>query len=135
MSRKNELAFYEDPFFDDFFAPSFRRNEVTMKTDIKDNDNNYEFNVELPGVKKENINVDLEDGYLTISYHEEHNDDEKRHGKYIRKERYYGNMSRSFYVGDIDKDKIEASYENGVLKIFVPKELEAKKETKKIEIK
>ncbi len=135
MSRKNELGFYEDPIFGDFFAPVFRHNnENMMKTDIKENDNNYEFIVDLPGVKKENISLDIVDGYLTIEYHEEHNEDEKNHGKFIRKERYYGSQSRSFYVGDIDKEKVDASYDNGVLKIYVPKEKETK-EVKKITVK
>ena len=130
-NKKNELGFYEDPIFGDFFAPVFRHgNENMMKTDIKENETNYEFAVDLPGVKKENISLDIEDGYLTIAYHEEHNDEEKNHGKFIRKERYYGSQSRSFYVGDIDSSKVDASYNNGVLKIFVPKEQIAKKSNK-----
>lgn len=134
--RKNELTFYEDPFFEGFFEPVFRHtNNNMMKTDITENDTNYEFDVELPGAKKENISLDIEDGYLTVSYHEEHNNDEKKHGKYIRRERYYGSQTRSFYVGDVDRENIDASFNNGVLNIIIPKEQPKAKEVSKIEIK
>ena len=133
MSRKNELGFWGDTFFDDFF-PTYRKNELTMKKDVKENEKNYELDIELPGVNKDNIDINLEDGYLNVSYRVENKKDDE-HGKYIRKERYYGSMSRSYYVGDVNKENIEASYDNGVLTILVPKEEEPKKEVKKITIK
>ena len=109
-----------DPFFDDFFQDS-HVNEL-MKTDITDEGDHYELQVEVPAVKKENIKLSLEDGYLTISasYHE-NNDGEKK-GKYIRKERHSGEMARSFYVGkDVDEEDVSASLNNGVLTLDIKK--------------
>lgn len=126
----------EDPFFDSFFFPFVKeeRNTLTMRTDIKETDNAYEFEVDVPGIKKENLSIEIEDGYLTIAYnHQEEKHDEGK--KFVRKERYYSSTERSFYVGDVEKDNIEANYVNGVLKIVVPKLVEKKKETKRIEIK
>lgn len=146
MSRKNyELGFFEDPFFDDFdefFAvpKSYRRFEnAAMKTDIQENDNNYVLKVDIPGAKKEDISLKLNKGYLEINYTVKENDDEKnKHGKYLRKERYYGSMSRSFYVGDEYKEKdISAAYSDGVLTITLPKHdvVAKQEEPAKIEIK
>ena len=124
-----------DPFFDDFFQDS-HVNEL-MKTDITDEGDHYELQVEVPAVKKENIKLSLEDGYLTISasYHE-NNDGEKK-GKYIRKERHYGEMARSFYVGkDVDEEDVSASLNNGVLTLDIKKpETKVVDKKKFIEIK
>ena len=103
-----------------------------MKTDVKEKDGNYEVAIDLPGFKKDEITAELKDGYLTISAAKGLDKDEKdKEGKYIRRERYAGNMSRSFYVGDqVTEDDIHPKYENGVLSFSVPKE-----EAKKIEDK
>ncbi len=124
-----------DPFFDDFFQDS-HVNEL-MKTDITDEGDHYELQVEVPAVKKENIKLSLEDGYLTISasYHE--NNDSEKKGKYIRKERHSGEMARSFYVGkDVDEEDVSASLNNGVLTLDIKKpETKVVDKKKFIEIK
>ena len=103
-----------------------------MKTDVKETDTGYEVDIDLPGFKKDEITAELKDGYLTISAAKGLDKDEKdKEGKYIRRERYAGNMSRSFYVGDgITEDDIKAKYENGILKLSIPK-----KEAKAVEQK
>ena len=100
-----------------------------MKTDIRDTDQGYEMTMNLPGVKKEDIKAELKNGYLTINVSSNRNKDEKdENGHYIRRERYSGNCSRSFYVGDqITQEDIKAKFEDGILKIDVPKK-EAKPE-------
>ena len=106
-----------------------------MKTDIKETEKAYELNVELPGFKKEDIHIELSEGYLAIdaastSSSEESNEE----GTYIRKERFSGSCSRSFYVGDdISEEDIRAKFEDGILKIFVPKkEILPPEETKRL---
>ena len=119
------LATYRNNIFDDLFnAPFFTRNEANMmKTDIKEHDGGYDLTVDLPGVKKEDIKAELNDGYLTISAENNTNKDEKdENGKYICRERYSGSYSRSFYVGDaITEEDIKAKFENGTLKLDIPK--------------
>ncbi len=111
--------------FDDFFGPSFfsKNAESVMKTDIKETDGAYELTVDLPGFKKEDVKAQLNDGYLTISAEHSSEDGEKdKDGKYIRRERYSGSYSRSFYVGDgVTQEDIAAKFENGTLKLTVPK--------------
>ena len=95
-----------------------------MKTDVRETDDSYEVDIDLPGFKKDEVNVKLEDGYITISAAKGLDKDEKdkKSGKYIRRERYAGSMSRSFYVGDgITEEDIKAKYENGILKLSIPK--------------
>jgi HSP20 family molecular chaperone IbpA len=94
-----------------------------MKTDIKENEAGYDLAVELPGYRKEDMKLELKDGYLTISAEIKHdNDDKDNDGNYIRRERYYGKSSRSFYVGEaVTEEDIKAKYEDGILKINVPK--------------
>lgn len=128
-------------FFDDWMDLSFpdidkklygnSANQI-MNTDVKETDNGYEVDIDLPGFKKDDVKVELHDGYLTISAAKNVNNDEKKEdGKYIRKERFSGNMSRSFYVGDdITQEDVYAKYEDGILKLTVPK-----KEAKKVEEK
>ena len=126
-----------DDFFDDVpFFDNRAENQIekklygrhahnVMKTDIKETDDNYELIVDLPGFKKDEIKVSLEDGYLTIEAAKglDEDEQEKKSGKYIRKERYSGSMSRSFYVGENMKEEdIHAKYENGILTLDVPKE-------------
>ena len=94
-----------------------------MKTDVRETDNSYELDVDLPGFKKEDINVQLDNGYLTISAAKSlEKEDEHEKSHYIRQERYSGSMSRSFYVGnDVKQEEIHAKYEDGILKLAVPK--------------
>ena len=104
-----------------------------MKTDVRELDNGYEIIVDLPGFKKDEVEVQLEDGYLTISAAKALDKDETdKKGNYIRQERYSGSMSRSFYVGDgISEDDIHGKFENGILKLDVPKKEAKAVETKK----
>lgn len=130
--------FGEDLFNDWFSFPDIdkkfygKSTDQVMKTDIKEKDNEYEVDIELPGFKKEDVKAELKDGYLTISAAKNVNNDEKKEdGKYIRKERFSGNVSRSFYVGeDMTQEDIHAKFEDGILKLTVPK-----KEAKKVEDK
>ena len=93
-----------------------------MKTDIRETDGSYELDIDLPGFKKDEIKVQLKDGYLVLSAAKGLDKDEKdKEGHYIRQERYVGNMTRSFYLGDIPKEDIKAKYEGGVLRLSVPK--------------
>lgn len=111
--------------FDDFFETPFmtRTASSMMKTDIKELDNSCELTIDLPGVNKEDIKAELNDGYLTISAESSSSNDEKdENGKYICRERYSGSFSRSFYVGDaVTEQDITAKFENGTLKLTVPK--------------
>ncbi len=123
--------FFKDPFFD-------ANDTKIMKTDIKENENNYELIVDLPGFSKEDIKMHIEDGYLVINAKTTNESEEKNDlGKFVRRERYYGECSRSFYVGeDITEEDIKATFKNGTLNVEIPKleEKEEIKETKYIEI-
>lgn len=111
--------------FDDFFGTPFvtRTESNMMKTDIREHETGYELTIDLPGVKKENIKAELNDGYLTVSAESGTTKEEKdAKGKYICRERYSGSFSRSFYVGEgVTEQDITAKYENGTLKLSVPK--------------
>ncbi len=130
-----------DDFYDDFENEFFgRKNPLygkhsknMMKTDIRETDYSYELDIDLPGFKKEDIDVSLENGYLTISTSKGIDKDEKDNdGKYIRRERYSGSMQRSFYVGEgITHEDIKAKYEDGILKLSMPKDLDKQIENKK----
>lgn len=127
-----------DPWnsLDSFFAPFFTEEPRTssrryMATDIEDKGDHYEMSVNLPGFDKKDVELSLEDGYLTISAATKSGDNsEESDNRFIRRERYYGTMSRTYYVGDIDEKMIKASFENGVLKISLPKEDKAEIEKK-----
>ena len=120
--------------FDDFFGyPLGERRPHheamrtdMMKTDIKDTDQGYEITMNIPGVKKENVQAELKDGYLTINATtNSSNDEQDENGRYIRRERHYGSCSRSFYVGDeVTQDEIKARFEDGTLKMLIPKKEE-----------
>ena len=119
--------FMDSMFDDDFFGrknPLYGRHAKNMmKTDIRETDGTYELDVDLPGFKKDEIKVELKDGYLTIAAAKSLDKDEQnKEGQYIRRERYAGAMSRSFYVGDaIGQEDIRAKYEDGILKLSVDK--------------
>jgi len=134
VPRKNNFDLFDNFFGNDEF---FAKKENLMKTDIKETDNKYIIEMDLPGFDKENINLELNNGYLEISAKQEREENEEENTKYVRKERFYGECSRSFYVGDdITEEDIDAEFKNGILIVNVPKKLESEvKEIKKIEIK
>lgn len=127
VPRNNNLGLgLFDNMFDDFFIdPFFTSNNLLkyMKTDIQEKNNNYVLEMDLPGYDKEDMKAQLKDGYLTISAQKNTSNDEKdEEGNYIRRERYYGKCSISFYVGDSLKEKdIKASFNNGILQLTFPK--------------
>ncbi|MGN0397058.1 MAG: Hsp20/alpha crystallin family protein [Candidatus Fimimorpha sp.] len=114
--------------FDNFFEYPFTnyKTDYLMSTDIKDTENGYEITMNMPGVKKEDVKAELKDGYLTIQASTGSNKEEKdNNGRYIRQERYVGTSTRSFYVGDsVKQEDIKAKFENGTLKMLVPKKTE-----------
>ena len=124
---------FDDDFFrDDFFDRKDRMNYNLMKTDIREDENSYLLEVDLPGYSKDDIKIDITDGYLTINAKVEKEDkDESK--TYVRRERFTGEVSRSFYVGEnIKEDEVKASFKNGILTLEVPKlSLEDKKQDKK----
>ena len=98
-----------------------------MKTDVQEHEDGYEIDIDLPGFKKDEIHLDLENGYLSVGATKNLDKDQKKKGKVIRQERYTGSMQRSFYVGDhMTEEDIKAKFEDGVLKLSVPKK-EARK--------
>lgn len=129
-----------DEFFDDFFNfPVFddramqkaqkqlygRHAANIMKTDVQEHEDHYEVDINLPGFRKDELSLELKNGYLTINAAKglDKNETEERTGKFVRRERYAGSMSRSFYVGDnVKQEDIHAKYESGVLKLSIPKE-------------
>ena len=140
-------SIFEEKFMDDLFGfPEFkefdnmekklygRRAGRMMKTDVREKDDDYEVVIDLPGFKKEEITVELNDGYLTVSAAKGLDKDEKDHkGKIIRQERYSGSMQRSFYVGDnLTEEDIKATFKHGVLSLNVPKKEQAKVPEKKM---
>ena len=123
---------FDDMFdFDDFdkefnrmMRPLYGKHaQNMMKTDVRETDNSYELDIDLPGFKKDEIKVELDNGYLSISAAKGlDKDEEKKDGKDIRRERYAGAMNRTFYVGDnLTQQDIQAKFEDGILKISVPK--------------
>ena len=137
-------SIFGENLFDDFFddVPFFdnradnqiekklygRHAHNVMKTDIKENDDGYELIVDLPGFKKDEVKIDLKDGYLTISASKglDKNEEDKK-GHYIRQERYSGQCSRSFYVGEnVQPKDVHATFEDGILKLTLPKAAQQK---------
>lgn len=127
-------SIFEDNFVDDLFNDMFtfpfesaRQTESCMSTDIKEAQDHYQMDIELPGYEKENIHAALNQGYLTItaSKHEEKNEDSN--GRYVRQERYTGQCQRSFYVGEgLKESDIHAGFKDGILRLVFPKETAAK---------
>lgn len=102
----------------DFGSDSFFKESDFMKADIYKKGENYVVEMDLPGIAKEDISMELDNGYLTIEAKKESSKEEK--GEYLHKERFYGEMKRSFYVGEIKEEEIKASFENGMLKVSFP---------------
>lgn len=119
---------FTDDFWNEFDKPV--KLEKIMKCDIYEKDNNYVIEMDMPGVKKEELNLDIEKGYLTVSY-EQKIDETEEEKKYIHRERHeYTNCSRRFYIGEVEEDNINASFKDGILTITVPKK--EKETTKKV---
>ena len=124
IPRRNDFDLFDDMFSDPFFTGT--ENKV-MKTDIKEKKDKYEIEMDLPGYEKDDIKIEIQDGYLTVHAKVNKNEDEKEDGKYVRKERYNGECSRSFYVGDnVKEEDIKAKFKNGTLKLEVAKKDEQK---------
>lgn len=135
-------SIFRDDIFDDWMNDFFddrdmkrmekklygRRGRNLMKTDIRETDSAYELEMDLPGFKKEDVKVSLENGCLTISAEKGMDQDENKKGRYLRRERYAGACERSFYVGeDVTEDEIKGEFKHGILKLTIPKK-EAKPE-------
>lgn len=143
-------SIFGENLFDDFmdfpFGKDFEKNffgsknplygkhaKNMMKTDVRETDTNYEVDIDLPGFKKDQIKAELNNGYLTISAAKGLDKDKKdKDGHYIRRERYSGSMSRSFYVGDgVTEQDIQAKFEDGILRLVIPKKEDKQVEDKK----
>ena len=141
VPRKNSFDLFDDLFEDSFFPKHelfIKKERDLMKTDIKETKNRYILDIDLPGFDKENINISLDNGYLNIKAEVNKEENKSDEEKFVRQERYYGQCSRSFYVGDqIKEEEINAEFKNGILKIELPKkQIEDKnKEIKQIPIK
>lgn len=111
-------------FFNDYFEPfGGYTTSGMLKTDVQENEQGYLVTMDVPGLNKENVKAELKDGYLTVNVSTNtETEDKQEDGTYIRKERYYGSASRSFYVGeDITQEDIKAKFEDGTLKLNIPK--------------
>ena len=130
-------SIFGENLFDDFFDDDFMRFPVwggrnplygkhaknLMKTDVRENETSYKLAIDLPGFKKDEVSVELKDGYLTVSASKGLDKDQKdEDGRFIRQERYAGACSRSFYVGNIRPEDVQCKYEDGVLKLTLPKQ-------------
>ena len=124
IPRRHDFDLIDDMFRDPFFD---ERESRVMKTDIKEKKDKYVIDIDLPGYEKENIKIEVEDGYLTVHASTNSNKEEKEEGKFVRKERYVGSCSRSFYVGEeVNDEDIKATFKNGTLKLEIPKKEEKK---------
>ena len=123
--------FYLDNFFDDFLD---ERRSNAMKCDIYEKDNKYHVEMDIPGFDKKDIKVECDKGYLTITAQKEEKEEEHKDKNYIRRERRYGTYKREFYLGELDSEKINAEFKDGVLTVTVPKKEEVETKTV-IEIK
>ena len=131
---KNELSLF-DPLGDLFDFSTPRMDRGLLKTDIKEKESQIELCVDVPGCKKEDISLDIKNGYLTIgAKHNTQSEEKAQDGKYIRRERHSGFAQRSFYVGDITEEDVDAKLENGTLYINLPKEKKPEQK-KRIEIR
>ena len=120
-----------DKMFDDFFKPTFYRESASMRTDVNETENGYELSVDMPGFEKQDINLTLNDGYLTV---EAKREEKQESDNYIRRERSCS-YSRSYYVGDaVTEEDVKAKYDKGILTLSVPKKDKKEIPAKTIEI-
>lgn len=134
IPRRNSFDLFDSMFDDPFFERGFSKKEASlMKTDVKEKDGNYILEIDIPGYSKENIKIELENGYLTVTAaKEEKKDEEDKQSHYIHQERFYGTCSRSYYAGEnVKEEDIKANFKNGILTLTFPKENPEKIETKK----
>lgn len=125
--------YYLDSIFDDFMDSSDTFD--VMKCDVYEKDGFYHIEADIPGFNKDEINIESENGYITISTEKKYdNDIDNSDRSYIRRERFYGRTVRKFYIGEVDEEKINAKFENGILELVIPKE-EKLPNKKTIEIK
>lgn len=132
MTRRNDFDFFDEAMHD--FFPVFyggKHSQKYMRTDIKETDDAYVMEVEVPGADKSDIQLDLKDGYLKISVSKSEKEDGGKKDNYIHRERSYS-CQRSYYIGDVDRDSIKAKYENGILNVTIPKEAEKKEKESRI---
>lgn len=124
--RRNDFDLFDSFFDDGDFFPS--ASNSLMKTDIREQKDRYLIDMDLPGFDKDNIDVSLKDGYLSISAKMDKHTDSSEDTRFVRQERFYGECSRSFYVGDdITQEDIKASFRDGILQITIPKKTEPEK--------
>lgn len=107
-------------YFSDVFDDLIESENSKMKCDIYENDGIYNIEIDMPGYTKEDINIECNKGTIVISAHKEDNEEENKKN-YIKRERFYGSVSRSFYLGEIDEEKIKAEFKDGTLFVTVPK--------------
>ena len=121
----NDFSFYNDAPFENVEKKLYGHHaKNVMKTDIKETDEGYELEIDLPGFAKDEVKVSLDNGYMTVSAAKglDKDEQEKKSGKYIRRERYPGACERSFYVGDeITEEDVKGEFKHGMLKLFIPK--------------
>lgn len=131
-NRNNHAFDFFDNAFDDFFRPLFYDEKLdSMKTDIRETKDSYIMEVEMPGFDKEDISLDLENGYLTIRAEKKDREESgKEDHRYVRKERSVS-CQRSYYVGDAEEESVKAKYDKGILSVVIPKQEEKKPEAKK----
>ena len=118
---------FNEPFFHDDFFPTMSDFNTAggMRVDVKDNGDSFELTADLPGMKKEDVNLTYQNGYLTIAaVQQKENSEQDDKGNYIRRERHMGSVSRSFYIDNIDESKIDAEFKDGVLTVKLPKSAE-----------
>jgi HSP20 family protein len=122
LTKRNYDMF--DSLFDDFFDFPLLSKKNVMRTDILEDGDFYQIDIELPGFNKDEIKLNLQNGYLKITAKREQNV-QGQDKKFIRQERYYGELSRSFYVGNLSEEEINAKYNNGILTVLLPKQSKA----------
>ncbi len=129
--KRGDFDIFDEMFKDPFFQHPHPHERDLMKTDIKENENNYQLIIDLPGYKKEDLKISVESGYLTVHAQTNSEKSEEDKGKFVRKERFVGECTRSFYVGDdIETEDVKANFQNGTLKLEIPKK-EAKEISEK----
>ena len=129
IPRRNSFGLLDDLFKDTMLD---RHESKLMRTDIKENENDYSVIIDLPGYEKEDIKIEVDEGYLTVTATKTSEDSQENSGRYVRKERYFGECSRSFYVGDnIETEDVKATFRNGTLNLSIPKKEEQEEEQPK----
>lgn len=133
-NKNYSVGVFNDRLWDEFFDTQWgrHRNNVQMKTDIKEEDDKFILEIDVPGFDREDIKLSMEEGYLKVeAFKEESKEEDDKKGTYLRRERYYGSCSRCYYVGDIKQESIKASHKNGILSIAIPKQNPKEVEVKK----